>query len=280
VNHQIGGAWRFWNYNDAPIFGYLPNDEVTWVIPDREWNGGTQTLYGHNVEYVFRTTSWLPDPDKDPPRYCDDHDCTSGLGWDGPTWNNECQDARFPCDCDERVVAYDTPAYHVQMITQWYPEYTFRYDEYYCAETTLEWTGGFFCRAEADPGAGYREATWETACGDNSSIPPTYGGGLCPAGSCWADETTSCSGWCGEGSREVCSSWRWRQVTEPWRRCDLTLIGADSPVIASSKVVVAGGSSVFSTGGNWINMLPCGSFGAVRNYIPVPIIELQPVGAN
>jgi hypothetical protein len=280
VNLQVGAAWRFWNHSDGSVFGYHPVDEVTWVIPDREWNGGTQTLYGHSAEYVFRTTSWLPDPDEDPPGYCDRHDCTTGLGWDGPTWNTECQDSRFPCDCDERVVGYDTPAYHVQMITNWFPEYTFRYDEYYCAETTKEWSGFFFARPEGDPGPGYRAATWDDACGDNSRIPAEYGGGWCPAGTSWDPNTASCSGWCGEGQIEVCSGWRWRKVTEPWRRCDLTQIGWRYPVASSSKVVVAGGEAVFSSGGNWIDMRPCGGFSQVRNHIPVPVIELQPVGPD
>ncbi|MCP4643226.1 MAG: hypothetical protein GY851_22455, partial [bacterium] len=104
VNHQVGAAWRQWRMGDDPVFGYTPMHEVTWVVEDREWNGGDTMYVGNEMCHIYQTSSW-------------------GLPADGPTWNPECQDRT--CDCDERVADYlGTESYHVKVETWWWPEYT------------------------------------------------------------------------------------------------------------------------------------------------------------
>ncbi len=218
VNYQIGAAWRRWKLTTGEIFGFRPPDEVTWTIPDREWNGGTQTLSGYAVEYSFETTSWE-------------------LDRNGPAWNPECQER--DCACDERVQSWDRESYQVQIRTWWYPEWTFRYDEMKC--TRME-SSPCFCRPEGEP----------------VGIPHSDCGGkpaTCPATAWW-------------GSVDQCAEYKWVNQTDPWTKYNLSLLGYQ-PVIPWFLAKQAG-------------MTPegqqCGSYGPTNGSIPVPVIEVQPVG--
>lgn len=161
-----------------------------------------------------------------------------GLGQNGPTWNPQCQDR--DCACDERVSCWDTESYQVQLQTWWYPEYTFRYDELQC---TAQGQSDCFCRGEGAP-VGVPGAS---DC-DNR---PAY----CPAPAWW-------------GSIPVCSEYRWRQVTEPWTKYDLSKLGYQ-PVIPWFLV---------RSGGMTPEGQPCGSLGPGMGSVPVPVIEVQPAG--
>ncbi len=214
VNYQIGVAWRHWDQSDGPILGHTPVDEVAWVIKDREWNGGTQMRTGYEMCYTFETSSF-------------------GLGEDGPVWNPECQDRE--CTCDERVLSWlGEESYHVNVETWWWPEYSMRYDEYYCTDRET------YC--EHRPG-------WGTAgCDDN-------GDGI-------NDPDTV--------ERSVCKEWGWRNVQDAWEIYDLTQMGMGSPLVGSTAVVVAGADSDGVRCSEYTDAWPC--------YIPVPVLELQPVG--
>lgn len=253
VNYQVGVAWRLWTWDDGAIYGMRPVDEASLIVPDREWNGGTQTYTlggGQMVAHTFETSSWVPDPDQPLPEYCQEHDCTSGIGL-GPLWNAECQDRT--CPCDERIEGWDTaepaylgaPAYRVHGLTWWWPEYTFKYDLYECAVPATEcqyWDG--FGTAECDlDGDGTNDA-------DTKLV-------------------------------QVCDGWRWRSVVDPrfcagvmngeWCMYDLRMLGAD-PLVASSASIVAGADPDGTRCSRWYDQWPYS--------IPVPVIELQPVGAE
>jgi len=232
VNYQVGAAWRRWRWGTGSILGELPPDEYQWVVEDREWNGGTRTFPGQFLRYTFETSSY-------------------GLDGIGPVWNQECQDR--DCSCDERVQDYlGGEAYKVTLLTYWWPEYTFRYDEYVC--THQEWSG---CFGRDAPPMG--QAT--QSC-DSSE---------CPAG----------SEWCGRIS--ICDEWGWRQRTNPLDYCpdghrrgdwciyDLDL-GVNTPFIGWPINVVAGADGEGNRCGSWTDKYPC--------YVPVPCIEIQPVGVG
>jgi hypothetical protein len=80
---------------------------------------------------------------------------------------------------------------------------------------------------------------------------------------------------------QTCSAWRWRRVTEPvgcaparlnpdtgWCRYDLRDLGGD-PLAGSTGVIVAGADTSGVRQGSWTDRWP--------HYIPVPVLEVQPV---
>lgn len=253
VNYQIGVAWRQWKRGEGAIFGRYPLDEAVWTIPDREWNGGMKVFgVGKNerLGYTFETSSWIPGEGMTPGQqdYCAEHDCESGIAL-GPQWNSYCDD--HDCRCSERVSdPLGSPAYAVALTTFWWPEYTFRFDEYYC----VHWRS--WC--EVRPG-------WGTAAcdadGDGVNDPDTVG-------------------------HLECDQWKWRNKTEPlgcstinpktgWCMYDLRQLGRD-PLVTSNKVTVAG---AFPDGSRCApgNVDCCPWYDRWPYYVPVPVIEIQPV---
>lgn len=236
VDFQIGAAWRHWQRGMGPLFGQTPPDEVVWVVQDREWNGGSRVATGDHLVHVFETSSW-------------------GLEADGPTWNPECQERT--CDYDERVADYlGAESYQANVLTWWWPEWTFRYDEYECSQ-----------------------ADWGACWGPYP--PPGYPVGV-PSRPCDHD---------GDGvddpgyhQEQTCSQWRWRQHQEPlecppgslnpdtgWCKYDLRALGLD-PLMGWTGVVVAGADAEGQRQGSWTDRWP--------HYIPVPVVEVQPVAPN
>jgi hypothetical protein len=72
-------------------------------------------------------------------------------------------------------------------------------------------------------------------------------------------------------SRSYCNGWGWRRRTEGWTKYDLRMLGAD-PLVPWGAVRVAGADENGNRQGSWI--------GAWGSYIPVPVIEVQPVGTE
>ena len=175
-----------------------------------------------------------------------------GLDPDGPTWNPECQDRE--CDCDERVLDYlGTESYHVNLSTYWWLEWSLRWDEYVCADQ--EW-GDCECR-ESEP---------INAPHEPCPLPPGV----------------ECDGWYGRTAK--CDRWGWTSVQDPSQWCDhpspynenwcifdLRLLGFD-PVREWTGVVVAGADGNGNRCGSWTDRWP--------HYIPIPVIEIQPVGTG
>ncbi len=222
VDHQIGAAWRQWRYGDDPVFGYTPPDEVTWVIEDREWNGGTTMRSGPTMCYTFETSSF-------------------GLEEWGPVWNPECQDEECD-DCDERILDYlGSPAYEVDVNTFWWPEYSFKHLEYSCS--SVQWSDCFW-RETAPLGQKKR--------------------------SCSSDEDGPDGWWYGQVG--FCEEWKWTQVKDAWTPYELTQLGFANPLLASTGVVVAGADAAGDQCGEFTDRWEC--------LIPVPVIEIQPVGAG
>jgi hypothetical protein len=138
-----------------PVFGARPMDEAVWTVMDREWNGGMHVYtsgLNEPVHHIFETSSWMPVPGQQLPEYCLNNDCVTGLERNGPIWNPECQDR--VCTCDERVKDHlGMESYQVYLQTAWWPEWTFQYDEYYCAHS--DWSPCFY-RNLAPIGHNYR----------------------------------------------------------------------------------------------------------------------------
>jgi hypothetical protein len=222
ANYQIGGAWRRWYPARGTIFGFAPPYELRWTIPDREWNGGAIDHFGYAARHSFETTSW-------------------GLPENGPAWNPDCQ-ARVCHNCDERVLSWDSPSYQATLETWWYPEYNFRYDEFYCARRDFS-----SCQCYGPDG----RPDHIRGCGDP------------PAGICIGDDEV----W---GQHEVCAEWKWRRVTEEWQTYDLSRLGY-TPVIPWYLVRQAGATPEGQ---------PCGSYGPVGGTIPIPVLEVQPVSGE
>jgi hypothetical protein len=198
--------------------------EVTWVVEDREWNGGDTMYVGYEICHTYQTSSW-------------------GLPADGPTWNPECQERT--CDCDERVSDYlGTESYHVKVETWWWPEYTFRHDEYVCAGK--EWSD---C-------ACYSEEPHWTVEHRSCSAPP----GICIQDGEWYGQIGRCDGW------------KWKQVQDEWTKYDLTKLGLRDPLMGWTGVTVAGADTAGNRCGEYTDRWPC--------YVPIPILELQPVGVG
>ena len=219
VNYQLAAAWRRWDPSQGAIFGFTPAFEVGWSIPDRDFNGGTQQKFGHYAEYTFETTSW-------------------GLTENGPTWNPDCQE--HVChNCDDRVAGWDMPAYQVVVSTWWYPQYNFRYDEFYCSHN-----GWSACQCYGPDGQP-----------DN-----IRGCGTPPEGICFEDGEV----W---GQHQECTEWKWRRVTEGWQTYDMAQAGY--PSVIPWYLSRQAGADPQGT--------PCGSFGPTGGSVPVPVIEVQPV---
>jgi hypothetical protein len=221
VNYQIGVAWRRWKQSDGPYMGFSPPAEFSWVIEDREWNGGTTMRTGPSTCYTFETSSY-------------------GLEDYGPVWNPDCQEET--CDCDERVLDYlGAESYRVNFQTWWYPEWTIRYDNYYCSE--IEW-GDCGC-FEKEP----KNVKNRRSC----TAPP----GICIQEGEWY------------GKLGHCVEWKWRRKQDAWTPYDLRDLGFANPLLGSTNVVVAGADAGGAQCGEFTDRWPC--------YIPVPVIELQPV---
>lgn len=210
----------------------------------RRWTPAKGAIYGFTPPYEL---GWLiPDRDfngGDRRLFgrCVEHTFETsswGLPANGPTWNPQCQER--DCNCDERVTCYDMESYQVQLTTWWYPQYTFRYDELQC---TRREQSDCFCRTEGAP-VGVPGAS---AC---SNKPAS-----CPATAWW-------------GSIERCAAYQWRTITEPWQTYNLSRLGYQ-PVIPWFLARQAGANP---------DMTPCSLFGPTGGSLPVPVIEVQPVG--
>ncbi len=190
VNRQLGAAWQRWVNGAPPLFGFRPPYEALLTIEDRAWNGGPrayEVLPGSLIEHTFETSSY-------------------GLIENGPLWNPACQEQL--CTCDARVQSWDMPAYQGGVQTWWYPQWTWRYDEFQCVHQ--DWGPCF-----------YRDAP--------------------PIGQTWQN----CDG-NGDGSADAnwyqlhqCTGWAWRTVTEPWNTYDLRKLGY-TPIIPWGAVESAG----------------------------------------
>ena len=246
VNFQVGVAWRQWSASDGTVFpgASTPLAESVWVVHDREWNGGTRFIPGSTLEYIFETSSYY-NPDNPGPILPDD----------GPTWNPACQEK--DCDCDERTLdTRGTESYHVGIQTFWWPEWSFRYDEYVCKVYDV--------RCESRPGWGAAECDLD---GDGSNDADTK-------------------------SRRICEAWGWNHdvvdlhVSEygidcprgmekgGWCRYDVRKYGASSPYVPWSSAIVAGANP---DGSKCTQYIGGGSGWIDSGTVPVPIIEIQPV---
>jgi hypothetical protein len=114
VNYQLGVAWRRYAGSD-PGFGTQPPFISALVLEDRSWNNGNrliQILPGQTIQHTYQTSSY-------------------GLSHDFPAWNPACQNRA--CSYAERTLPdQSVPAYSAVIQTWWWPEWTFRYDEYQC----------------------------------------------------------------------------------------------------------------------------------------------------
>jgi hypothetical protein len=221
VNLQLGVAWQRWRQGSPAVYGYTPPYASLITVDDREWNisGATQGAF---LEHTFETSSY-------------------GLTANGPRWNPACQER--DCACDERVAAWDAPAYQGGVQTWWYPQWTWRYDELQC--TRRSWDDCFW-RDSAPLGGGYRGC----ASGDHAGEANWY-------------------------QRQRCSEWRWRAQTGPlfgcsgeqqgaWCVYDLRRLGS-TPVLSWAAAQTAGADAAGSR---------CGSF---TPGLAIPVIELQSV---
>jgi hypothetical protein len=227
VKYQIGVAWRQWNVGDGAVFAgaSTPPSEYSWVVHDREKNGGTQFFFNVNpLMYIFETSSY-------------------GLPPDGPTWKPECQDADPPCDCDERTLdTRGAEAYDVNINTYWWPEWNVKWLQYECSHQEGE--------CQSWPGFGTAACDLD---GDGANDPDTK----------WVTE---------------CDEWQWRQHNQGWEKYDIreAPLNAPSPYVPWSSAIVGGADSegnrcTFTIGGSgWIDSVN----------IPVPVIEIQPVGVG
>lgn len=205
VNLKLGVAWR--RYTGAnPGFGgaSLPAYPSVLALEDRDFNGGSTVVPigpGQCTNKTYQTSSW-------------------GLEETFPKWKPECQERE--CDYVERVQnwtytgeACDNPvctncasAYDSPIQTWWWPEWTWRYDEYQCARQewsecfydTRQLVGGKFAGCGQGPHAG--EADW------------------------WQERQ--------------CTAWGWRDVIEPWRKYDMRQQGLPSAFWRSTRTSFAG----------------------------------------
>ncbi len=222
VNLQLGAAWQRWMQGAAAVYGYTPPYASLITVDDREWNGGGSTAQGVYLEHTFQTSSY-------------------GLTANGPRWNPACQDR--DCTCDERVLAWDMPAYQGGVQTWWYPQWTWKYDELQC--TRREW-GDCFYRAEPPLGISARGCS----SGEHAGEADWY-------------------------QLEQCVEWRWRNHTGPlfgcsgqlqgaWCVYDLRLLGF-TPMITWAAAQTAGADA---------SGVQCGSF---TPGLAIPVIEVQAV---
>lgn len=128
VNYQLGVAWRRYTGSD-PGFGTQPPFISALALEERSWNGGNQLVPlvpGQCIQHTYETSSY-------------------GLRETFPPWNPECQDrvcdyigrtlsVQYTCEaCKACTCAGCVPAYSAIIQTWWWPEWTFKYDEYQCS---------------------------------------------------------------------------------------------------------------------------------------------------
>lgn len=198
VNYQLGVAWRRFTGND-PGYGTKPPFRAAFNLEDRAWNGGAQLIPidpGQCFSHQYATSSW-------------------GLPQIGETWNPECQDR--DCAYTERTLPVNrsceacsacqcegcTEAYRAFVQTWWWPEWTWRYDEYQCAHQKEE------CVAAP---------TGRAACDSSGDGVP--------------DTNTK--------KVKTCDRWQWVNITEPWHLYDVRQQGRPLPYIGSAKTNMAG----------------------------------------
>ncbi len=215
VNWQLGVAWQRWQTGSPAVYGYTPPYEALITVEDRAWNA-SGAAEGYVLQHTFETSSY-------------------SLTANGPRWNPACQER--DCTCDERVLAWDMPAYQGGVQTWWYPQWTWRYDELQC--TRREWSPCFY-RAERPLGITYRD------CPD----PDYY-------------------------QIEVCAEWRWRTVTGPLTGCPGEQQGAwclyDLSVLGYNKMTPW---AAVETAGADASGNRCGSF---TPGLAIPVIEAQSI---
>jgi hypothetical protein len=149
VNYQLGVAWRRYTGSD-PGFGTRPPFISALELEERSWNGGNQILPlvpGQCTPHTYETSSY-------------------GLRETFPPWNPVCQDreceytertlgVQYTCEtCKNCTCAGCVPAYSSIIQTWWWPEWTWRYDEYQCSHHTTECVpdpvGHRTCNGQAD----------------------------------------------------------------------------------------------------------------------------------
>ncbi len=207
VNFKIGVAWRrFTGANPGFAGAALPGFPSAWVLGDRDFNGGTQivpTSPGQCTTKVYETSSF-------------------GLPQTGPKWNPDCQERE--CDYVERVQQPDwaceacdnctcnncAPAYAAPIQTWWWPEWTWRYDEFQCVRR--EYSECFYF----DTRLGRPAPHW-AGCGSGPHANEDN----------WFEE-------------EVCVAWGWVDVIEPWRKYDMRRQGLSSPFWRTTRTFMAG----------------------------------------
>ena len=201
VNYKLAVAWRRYTGAGNPFPGAAqPGSPSALILEDREWNGGAQVLPispGQCTTKVYETSSW-------------------GLDETFPKWNEECQDREceyvartqepgYSCEaCDNCACANCSPAYAAPVQTWWWPEWTWRYDEYQCVRRRDE--------CQSWPGFGTAACDLD---GDGSDDPDTK-------------------------LKRVCEAWAWRDVIEPWRKYDMRQQGLPSPFWRSTRTNYAG----------------------------------------
>jgi hypothetical protein len=221
VNLQLGVAWQRWQTGSPAVYGYTPPFESFITVDDRDWNAAGATA-GSYLGHTFETSSF-------------------GLTANGPRWNPACQER--DCTCDERVIAWDAPAYQGGVLTWWYPQWTWRYDELQC--TRQEW-GDCFWRETAPLGVPHR--------------------------GCSSGEHAGEANWY---QTPRCAEYRWRNVTGPLFGCPGEQAGAwclyNLSHLGYNRVVPWAATQ---TAGADEHGVQCGSFGPG---LPIPVIELQSV---
>ena len=137
VNYQLGVAWRRFTGSD-PGYGTTPPFRSALNLDDRSWNGGSQVIPldpGQCTAHTYETSSY-------------------GLPTTGEVWNPVCQDQT--CAYPDRTLAVNrscpaceactcpncSPAYSAFIQTWWWPEWTFKYDEYVCVHKTDDCEAG------------------------------------------------------------------------------------------------------------------------------------------
>ncbi|MBN2006297.1 MAG: hypothetical protein JXA21_23285, partial [Anaerolineae bacterium] len=222
VNLQLGAAWQRWQTGGAAVYGYLPPYESLITVDDRDWNSAGAVV-GAYLEHTFETSSY-------------------GLTANGPRWNPDCQDR--DCTCDERVLAWDMPAYQGGVQTWWYPQWTWRYDELQC--TRRDWGDCFYHDGGAPIGVSARGCNSGSHAGEDN----------------WYQISQ-------------CGEWRWRNITGPLFGCPGEQQGAwcvyDLSLLGYNKMVSWGAAQ---TAGADANGVQCGSF---TPGLAIPVIELQSV---
>ncbi len=205
ANYQLGVAWQRWTIAGGPFMGYRPPYEAAMTIEDREWNGGNVILPvmpGQQVQHTFETSSF-------------------GLDEIGPAWNPACQNR--DCNYSERVLPnVHYPAYHLGLSTWWWPEWTWKYDQYVCVHKEPE-----DCFYDPNPGG------HGCSHGPNAHQPG------------WKETIT-------------CVAWQWKNFTEPWRQYDIRPLGFPHPLVPWGGAVMAGmdPDGHVQTGYNWTPAIP------------------------